>query len=59
MKGTSSCAKSDIPTKIFKECKYSLSIPLQLFWQKSLNSGQIPQGYKNQTTVHTQKGTQN
>ena len=55
MKGSSSCAKTDIPAKIFKECKYSISKPLKLFWEKSLMLGKVPTSYKNQTIIPIHK----
>ena len=42
MKSSSSCPKQDIPAKVLKECKHSLSTPLKLFWNKSFIHGKIP-----------------
>ena len=40
---------------MLKECKYSLSKPLKMFWKISFNTGKIPAGYKNQTTIPLHK----
>ena len=48
IKPNSSCSPADIPAKVFKGCKFSLSKPLTMFWKKSLECGKIPSHYKNQ-----------
>ena len=35
IKSSSSCPKTEIPARVYKECKATLSIPLQLLWKKS------------------------
>ena len=55
IKASSSCPKHDIPAKVFKECKNTLCTPLTLFWKKSIESGQIPQCYKNQLIIPLHK----
>ena len=58
MKTYSSCPAHEIPAKIFKECKETLSLPLQLFFNKFFNSGTVPSSYKVQqvTPVYKNKG---
>ena len=55
MKGTSSYAKQNIPVSVFKSCKRSLSKPLKLFIETSLNSGKIKFEYKYQTVIPIHK----
>ena len=55
MKSSSSCPKQDIPAKVLKECKHSLSTPLKLFWNKSFIHGKIPQWYKTQIIIPLHK----
>ena len=51
IRANSRCARGDIPAKVFKECKFSLCKPLSIFWERSLQCGQIPSGYKSQAIV--------
>ena len=51
IKLSSSCPKFEIPARVFKECKYSISTPLHILWSRSFESGQIPQIYKNQLII--------
>ena len=51
IRANSRCARGDIPAKVFKECKFSLCKPLSMFWERSLQCGQIPSGYKIQSIV--------
>ena len=51
MKSSSSCAKYDIPAIIFKQCKHTLCKPLRLLWERSFETGVIPQVYKNQLII--------
>ena len=51
IKSSSSCPKTEIPARVYKECKATLSIPLQMLWKKSFESGQVPSFYKNQQIV--------
>ena len=55
IKPSSSCTRNDIPAKVFKECKFSISKPLKLLWERSLESGEIPSKYKNQTIIPLHK----
>ena len=55
IKISSSVPKSEIPARVFKECKSSLCNPLKLFWQKSLDTGEIPLSYKKQTIIPLHK----
>ena len=55
MKNSISSSKFDIPPYIFKTYKEILWIPLQKFWTKSFNSGQIPKFYKNQIIIPKHK----
>ena len=55
MKSGSACPRNDIPSVIFKTFKNSLWKPLQLFWTKSFQTGQIPKQYKHQTTIAIHK----
>ena len=52
---SSGCPKGDIPAKVFKRCKFSLSIPLTLFWRKSFECGRIPSAYKTQIVLPLHK----
>ena len=40
MKPYSACPRSGIPSQVFKKCKLTLSLPLKLFWEKSLPDSQ-------------------
>ena len=51
MKANSSCPKDNIPAKFLKECKSTLSYPLRLFYQKSFDSGIVPEAYKLQQII--------
>ena len=51
MKGSSSCPNKDIPARVFKQCKLTLSKPLMLFWKASFACGEIPKSYKNQMII--------
>ena len=51
IKITSSCASHNIPAKVFKNCKYTLSYPLKLFWERSFETGIIPKAYKKQHII--------
>ena len=55
IKSSSSVARSEIPARIFKECKFSLCKPLRIFWEKSLESGEIPISYKKQLIIPLHK----
>ena len=55
MKSHSAVPQSAIPTRIFKECKWSLSLPLRLFWEKSFKSGLVPSAYKFHQTIPKHK----
>ena len=44
------------PAILLKNCKQSLSLPLQLFWRKSLDEGYIPQILRNSTITPIHKG---
>ena len=55
IKASSSCARNDIPAKFFKECKYSISKPLKMLWEKSFELGEIPSNYKNQIIIPLHK----
>ena len=55
MKSHSAVPQSAIPTRIFKECKWSLSLPLRLFWEKSFRSGLVPSAYKFHQTIPKHK----
>ena len=55
IKSYSACPKFDIPAKILKRCKKSLARPLQLFWEKSFNLGEIPDAYKMQQIIPLHK----
>ena len=58
LKSSSSCPKHEIPTRIFKECKMTLSIPLQILWNRSFEEGIVPQAYKcQQITPVYKKGS--
>ena len=50
----SACGENDIPALILKKCKNSLSYPILLIWQTSINSGHVPAIFKKQiiTPVH-------
>ena len=45
LKSSSSCPKSEIPARVFKECKFSISTPLKVLWSRSFECGQIPKAY--------------
>ena len=51
IKTSSSCPKYEIPAKVFKECKYTLSVPLKMLWIKSFETGRVPQHYKHQLVI--------
>ena len=51
IKESAGCPKEDIPAKVFKRCKFSLSTPLTLFWKKSFECGLIPSSYKAQMII--------
>ena len=55
IKFNSSSPKGDIPARVFKNCKISLSVPLMLFWKKSFACGKIPKYYKNQMIIPLHK----
>ena len=44
----SASGDDDIPSVILKHCAWEISYPIFLIWQDSLNSGFIPQKFKNQ-----------
>ena len=48
------CGDQDVPAKVLKECKSTLSYPIALIWKESLVKGSIPSCYKSQliTPVH-------
>lgn len=46
IKTHSSCPRSCIPAIVFKQCKYTLSKPLKLFYDKSFICGKVPDFYK-------------
>ncbi len=51
MRPNSSCSHHDIPAIIFKRCKFSLCVPLRIFFNKSIEQGKIPLEYKKQTVI--------
>jgi hypothetical protein len=51
IKTHSACPSYEIPAKILKECKETLSLPLQLFFNKSFNCGTVPNSYKIQQVI--------
>ena len=55
IKMDSAAPHSEIPAKVFKNCKAALSLPLQIFWKKSFISGTVPQCYKAQQIVPIHK----
>ena len=55
IKENSGCPKEDIPAKVFKRCKFTLSLPLTLFWRKSFECGCIPSYYKTQMIIPVHK----
>ena len=57
MKLFSACPKNNIPSIVFKKCKFTICRPLQLFFQKSFLLGIVPSAYKfNQVTPLHKKG---
>ena len=50
----------EIYPRLLKECKYEISLPLALIYQKSINEGRIPEEFKrtNITPIH-KKGSKN
>ena len=55
MKSSSASPKHDVPARVFKECKNTLCTPLRLFWEKSFESGHIPESYKKQQIIPLHK----
>ena len=55
IKSTSACPSTEIPAKILKKFKSTLSYPLKLFWSKSFNSGCVPFLYKLQQVIPIHK----
>ena len=55
LKFSSTCPKYEIPAQIFKECKETLSKPLEILWSRSFESGVVPQEYKHQEITPTYK----
>ena len=53
----SACGENDIPAIILKRCKLTISHPIKLIWQHSIDTGTIPSVYKKQTVtpVHKKK----
>ena len=51
IKTSSSCPKYEIPAKVFKECKHTLSVPLKMLWTESFETGRVPQHYKHQLVI--------
>ena len=51
----SSCGDHDIPAIVLKRCKDPLSTPIMMIWKESVNTGQIPQRYKEQMIVPIHK----
>ena len=51
----SSCADSHIPAIVLIKCKLALSYPIKLLWQDSMEKGQIPSFYKEQTIAPVHK----
>jgi hypothetical protein len=51
MKSSASCTRSNIPSKVFKECKHTICQPLMMFFQKSFDNGVIPLEYKTQVVI--------
>ena len=47
----SSPGPDKFPSILIKKCKEELSIPLYLLWRKSLDTGSVPIGHKQQTIV--------
>ena len=60
IRNQSACPHTEIPAKVFKQCKLTLSKPLKLFWEQSFNAGEIPVNYKIQHVVPIyKKGSKN
>ena len=51
IKNHSACPQNAIPAVILKNCKYSLSFPLKMFFQKSFDQGLVPKSYKTQQII--------
>ena len=51
MKSSSSCPKNEIPARVFKECKMTLWVPLQMLWNVSFDAGIVPEQYKSQQII--------
>ena len=51
----SSTAHEDIPAKVIKECKEIIAIPLEILWNYSLHTGDIPPALKEQYITLTFK----
>ena len=49
--GSSSCPRHEIPARVLKECKYTLSKPLRMLWSTSFKSGQVPKQFKKQIII--------
>ena len=47
----SAAGPDKIPAIILRECKIELSIPLYMIWRKSLDTGEIPEEYKEQSII--------
>ena len=47
IKPSSSCPTYEIPAKVFKECKYTLSIPLKMLWENRLMQESSPNSTRN------------
>ena len=45
------CPSEEIPARVLKECKETLSFPLQYFFNKSFKTGIVPSSYKLQQIV--------
>ena len=55
IKSNSSCPRYAIPAKVLKDCKYTLSKPLKLFYEKSFLLGKVPDFYKFQQIIPLHK----
>ena len=51
----SSTSHEDIPAKVIKECKEIIAIPLEILWNYSLHTGEIPPALKEQYITPTFK----
>ena len=52
---SSACGEDDIPAIILKKCKNTLSHPIFLIWEESLQNGYVPKHYKHQIITPAHK----